>query len=382
MKERIRFLFRNYWVEMLVIPPFLIVLCYYLYGAAYFSSWQNFGRMTFPWLFVAFIAPIGCHWVRRVTLHKFTKLDEWPKRVVWSLLGYLFFTVGFAKLTYFMLTQFAVSAIVRARLSGANGLEMAQIHFVDLVPSEKNFYGVLIIASMCVLIIATLYECITYFGKWRDALTETEQVEKLLLESQFQSLQSQLNPHFLFNSLNVLSSLISENPRRAEDFVDELSNVYRYLLRSNEREVTSVDEELRFIRSFFHLLETRHDTGVSMKINVGQENYDKNLPALALQILVENAVKHNEISPERPLNIEIFSQQPIPTAGLKMPESHYPAQIVVRNNLQRKATRPKSNHVGLDNLSQRYELLGVPGFDVCDDGEFFAVTLPLMGSEL
>jgi len=229
-----------------------------------------------------------------------------------------------------------------------------------------------------VLITAMLYEGITYFGKWKDALTEAEQVEKLHLESQFQSLQSQLNPHFLFNSLNVLSSLITENPRRAESFVDELSNVYRYLLRSNERELASVGEELRFIRSFFHLLETRHDTGVSMRINVGQENSDKKLPALALQILVENAVKHNEISPEKPLNIEIFSQQCVPPANSKMNECYFTCQIIVRNNIQRKATRPQSNYVGLDNLRQRYELLGVQGFDVIDDGQYFTVTLPLI----
>jgi len=355
MKQRLLFLLRHYWVEMVVIPPFLVALCYFFYGDAYLSSTSNFVRMTFPWLFMSVLSPIACHWVRRVTLQKFKKLEDWPKRVVWSILGYMFFTAGFAKITFWLLSS---------------------TRYTELVPSEKNFYGLLILVSMCVLITAMLYEGITYFGKWKDALTETEQVEKLQLESQFQSLQSQLNPHFLFNSLNVLSSLITENPRRAEDFVDELSNVYRYLLRSNERELASVGEELRFIRSFFHLLETRHDTGVSMKINVGSENFDKKLPALALQILVENAVKHNEISPGKPLNIEIFSQQSAPPANSKTKD--FNCQIVVHNNLQRKATRPQSNHIGLDNLRQRYELLGVKGFDVCDDGQFFTVTLPVI----
>ena len=357
MKARLLFIFRNYWVEMIVIPPFLVALCYFFYGDAYLSSGSNFIRMTFPWLFMSIISPIACHWVRRITLQKFKKLEDWPKRVVWSILGYMFFTAGFAKTTYFVLDM---------------------TRYTELVPSEKNFYGLLILVSMCVLITAMLYEGITYFGKWKDALTETEQVEKLHLESQFQSLQSQLNPHFLFNSLNVLSSLITENPRRAEDFVDELSNVYRYLLRSNERELALVGEELRFIRSFFHLLETRHDTGVSMNIKVGQENFDKKLPALALQILVENAVKHNEISPGKPLNIEIFSQQCTPPAKSKMNECYFTCQIIVRNNIQRKATRPQSNHVGLDNLRQRYELLGVSGFDVVDDGQYFTVTLPVI----
>jgi two-component system, LytTR family, sensor kinase len=346
MREHIRFIVRHYWVEILLIPPFVMALCYYLYGDIYFSSWKNFGYLSFPWLFTAIASPIACHWVRRSNLRRFTKLEDWPKRVIWSVFGYLFFTVGFAKTTYWVLCY---------------------THFGGIIPTERKFSILVILAAMIVLIIATLYECITYFEKWKEAISETEQLEKLYLETQFQSLQSQLNPHFLFNGLNVLSSLIAESPRRAEDFVDELSNVYRYLLRSNDREIASVGEELRFIRSFFHLLETRYDTGVSMKINVRQEIYDTNLPALALQILVENAVKHNEISPEKPLKIEIFDGK---NTGQTC--------LIIRNNLQRKATRPASNHVGLENLRQRYALLGKSGFEVQNDGRYFIVTLPIL----
>lgn len=367
MTTQLRFLLRHYWVEMVMIPPFLIVVCHFLYGDAYWKSWHNFAYMTFPWVFSSLISPVACHWVRNYTLQRFTKLDDWPKRVFWSILGYLVFTVGFAKLTY---------------------ATLCATRYADLVPTEKKFYGLVIIAFMCVLIIATMYEGITYFGKWKDALTETELLEKLQLETQFQSLQSQLNPHFLFNSLNVLSSLIAENPRRAEDFVDELSNVYRYLLRSNERELASVGEELRFIRSFFHLLKTRHDTGIALKIDVTADCFSKKLPALALQILVENAVKHNEISPEFPLNIEIFSTDRTISADgwdnfYKNEQKWEPAdaidpKIVVRNKLQRKSTKTTSNRVGLDNLRQRYALLGVPGFELRDDGQYFTVVLPLM----
>jgi LytS/YehU family sensor histidine kinase len=234
---------------------------------------------------------------------------------------------------------------------------------------------------MCVLITATLYEGVTYFDKWKTALSEAEQMEKLNLESQFQSLQSQLNPHFLFNSLNVLSSLITENPRRAEDFVDEVSNVYRYLLRSNEQELASVGEELRFIRSFFHLLKTRHETGISLKISVSANNLNKKIPTLALQILVENAVKHNEVGPEKPLFIEIadISGEAVGEASADEHASQqsYP-RLLVRNTLQRKTGRISSTRVGLDNLRQRYELLGVAGFEVQHEAGYFTVVLPLL----
>lgn len=342
---------RQYWVELVLVPPFLVALCYFFYGDAYLSSWYNFGRMTFPWFFSSVLSPIACHWVRNTTLRRFTHLEDWPKRVFWSIMGYLFFTIGFAKITYFVLVS---------------------TRYADLAPSKNHFFGLLLLSTMCVLIIATMYEGITYFGKWRDALTEAEQLEKLHLETQFQSLQSQLNPHFLFNSLNVLSSLIAESPRRAERFVDELSNVYRYLLRSNERELAKVADELRFIRSFFHLLETRHDSGIALQIQVSPECLDQKLPALALQILVENAVKHNVISPDRPLKIEIFYENLPAGTGASG------GQIVVRNNLQRKNALRNSNRVGLENLAQRYELLGVPGFSVRETDQNFVVTLPLL----
>lgn len=355
MMERLQNLTRHYWVEIALVPPFLVALCYFFYGEAYLSSWYNFGRMTFPWLVSSSLAPIACHWVRNTTLRRFARLEDWPKRVFWSIMGYLFFSVGFAKITYFILIS---------------------TRYTDLVPSKNHFFGLLVLAAMCVLIVATVYEGITYFGKWRDALTEAEQLEKLHLETQFQSLQSQLNPHFLFNSLNVLSSLIAENPRRAEDFVDELSNVYRYLLRSNERELATVADELRFIRSYFHLLETRHDAGISLQIQVPPEYLDKQLPALALQILVENAVKHNIISTNQPLRMDIFYENPLPS------EQAGGGQIVVRNNLQRKNTLRSSNRVGLENLAQRYDLLGTPGFAVRENDRDFTVTLPLLQPEM
>lgn len=345
MKALLKHIVRNYWVELVTVPPAVVVACYWLYGDNYFTSFPHFLKLTLPWLVISILSPVCCHWVRDTTMKRFSRLEEWPKRVVWSLTGYMFFTVGFAKATYFFISS---------------------TNYGNLMPSLDHFYGLLLISSMLVLIITIMYEGITYFEKWKNALTEAEQLEKLSLETQFQSLQSQLNPHFLFNSFNVLSSLIAENPRRAEGFVDELSNVYRYLLRSNEQELITVREELRFIRSFFHLLQTRHEKGISLDIQVDPVFELQKLPALALQILLENAVKHNEISPEKPLQVAITGQV---QAGNR---------LLVRNNMQQKATQPLSNRVGLDNLKQRYELLGVKGFEVQNDGCFFSVYLPLL----
>ncbi len=343
MKRYLTNLFKNNWVEFLFVPPAFVGICYFLYGESYLASRRNFCLMALPWLIFAVTVSMACKWWRRVMHGRFGRLEDWWKRLMFSVSGYFF---------------------IHATLIFSLFYVLRKLPFQDFFPAEERFYLVVIANFSLMLIITIFYEGVTFFGKWKEAITEAEQLEKLNLDSQFRSLQSQLNPHFLFNSFNVLSSLIPESPRRAEDFVDELSNVYRYLLRSNEQELATVGEELRFIRSYFHLLETRHDKGIALEIKVNKAVLDKRLPALTLQILVENAVKHNEISPEKPLRIEIGEKGPT---------------LLVRNNMQRKNTKPLSNQVGLENLRQRYKLLGVEGFEVEEDGRVFSVTLPMMG---
>ena len=342
MKKRFSFDVGTYWVEMMSIPPLLTALLRALYGDFYLTSLSNFLLITIPWIGVSLVVPVFCHRVRNTALLRFPELDQWRKRVAYSIAGYGAATISFATLAY---------------------VGLSVLPYPEMAFSWKKWYILFLLSSMAVMIGAASYEGITYYHKWRAALAEAETLEKLQLESQFQSLQSQLNPHFLFNSFNVLSSLIAENPRKAEDFVDELSNVYRYLLRANEQERTLVADELRFIRSYFHLLKTRHDTGIDLKINVDPEWLDRKLPALTLQILVENAVKHNEISPEKPLTIHIGATE---------------NALWVTNNLQRKNARLLSNRVGLDNLRERYQLLNQSGFDVQDDGRTFTVVLPFI----
>jgi two-component sensor histidine kinase len=343
MKNTWKSLFENYWPSLFTGPVFVLIGCRYLYGDAYFASMSNFLRMTLVWMCVMLILSGGSLWVRSVMLNRFPKLDDWGKRITFTLVGYL----GFAAIPSWTIFQL-----------------LKVLPFPELRGDETRFFILWIIPIIITVLYATVYECITYFSKWKEAIAEAEQLEKLNLESQFRSLQSQLNPHFLFNSFNVLSSLIAEDPRRAEDFVDELSNVYRYLLRSNEQELAKVSDELRFIRSFFHLLQTRHDTGIALKIDVSPQIASKKIPALALQVLVENAVKHNEISPEKPLLIAVYAEND--------------TALMIKNNIQVKQTKSTSNRVGLENLRQRYELLGISSFSVADDGHFFTVSLPVL----
>lgn len=184
------------------------------------------------------------------------------------------------------------------------------------------------------------------------------------LQQEFDVLKSQVNPHFLFNCFNTLSSLIVEDPQRADSFLNELSKVYRYLLRNNESSLSTLQNELNFIESYFKLLKTRHGEAVQFQLEIDKRYNHYLLPSLSLQLLVENAVKHNVLSKNKPLMIDIFT-----TAANR---------LVVSNNLQRRTKKGPSNRIGLDNIRTKYELLRQRGFQVMEDGRSFTVVLPLI----
>lgn len=221
--------------------------------------------------------------------------------------------------------------------------------------------------------IQIFYHCIYYviyegsyvMRAWQQTYAQNERLKKNKLQHQLDTLKSQINPHFLFNSLNSLSMLIHENPRQAEAFVDEISSVYRYLLRANDQELTTLDRELHFIKSYFQLLKTRYGTGIELYIAVSERQLERKIPPLTLQLLVENAVKHNVILPESPLVVEILTRGQL---------------LVVQNNLQRKNTAVPSNRVGLANIATKYRLLGKREIFIREDAGRFVVTLPLLAN--
>lgn len=192
-----------------------------------------------------------------------------------------------------------------------------------------------------------------------------QQLRQEMSEVQMRALQSQLNPHFLFNSLNSLSSLIADEPVKAEQFVDEMASVYRYILQTNDVELTTLNRELQFIHSYFHLLQTRYARGIELKIEVDAQLMNSQLPPLTLQLLVENAVKHNIVSRDQPLKIHISTTEL--------------SWLTVRNTLQRKSIdRVKSTQKGLLNILTKYKMLGQPTPTVEETDSEFVVMLPLI----
>jgi len=234
---------------------------------------------------------------------------------------------------------------------------------------DRNQLTIALYTGVALTLVATsMWEAEYTFKQWKDSLAEKEKLQQLTLQHEFDTLKSQVNPHFLFNCFNTLSSLISEDTKQAEVFLDELSKVYRYLLRNNEDGLSSLQTEIKFIQSYYRLLRTRHGEAVQLSIETDKKYDQYMLPSLSLQMLVGNAVKHNVLSKNKPLMIDIFT-----TAGNK---------LVVSNNLQQRTIKVPSNKIGLENIKAKYELLGCNDFHVLKDQKTFSVVLPLIWNKM
>ncbi|GAB3715560.1 hypothetical protein GCM10027592_56230 [Spirosoma flavus] len=191
-----------------------------------------------------------------------------------------------------------------------------------------------------------------------------QRLEQEKTNVQLRALQSQINPHFLFNSLNSLSALIDDDQQRASEFVDQLSQVYRYLLKTSDQPMTTLASELAFIEAYYHLLKTRHGNGLQLNVAVEPKYQSWLLPPLTLQLLVENAVKHNIVLASKPLRIDI-----------SVDEMKY---LTIRNNLQRKRSLVLSNGIGLSTIFTQYQKLEHPIPDIIESETYFMVRLPLI----
>lgn len=220
---------------------------------------------------------------------------------------------------------------------------------------QKWWFVLLSLISVSGLILA--------FVRNREARLQREaQLKRERVESQFETLKSQINPHFLFNSFNTLITIIEENPQVAVSYVEHLADFYRNIIVYRERDFISLQEEMELVKSFSFLLQKRYEAGFRLISRLNGQTGQ--VMPLSLQMLVENAVKHNIISESKPLTVEIFSEND--------------GYITVRNNIQKKIKPEPSTHFGLQSLIHRYQLLGERPVLVADNGAFFTVKVPVV----
>lgn len=212
-------------------------------------------------------------------------------------------------------------------------------------------------------LVTAIYEAAYYISRWKESIAETERIRKEHTIAQLESLRNQVNPHFLFNSLNTLASIIPEDPEKSVEFVQKLASVYRCILDITDRGVISLDEELACLRNYIFLLETRFGGNLQVEINTDDRALNKFLVPMSLQMLVENAIKHNVVSQKRPLHVKIHA-----TAN----------DVVVENNLQLKDQVSEGTGTGLQNISNRYRLIFDREIEIKKDHSTFRITMPLM----
>ncbi len=216
-------------------------------------------------------------------------------------------------------------------------------------------------------IVIGIYETIYYVQKFQETKVESEQLKRANIQSQLDTLKNQVNPHFLFNSLNTLATIIPEDQDLSVQFVQKLSKVYRYILEIKNLQMISLREELSFLNSYVFLLRIRHGDTLQINIIIPDELMEDKLVPLSMQILVENAIKHNIISTQKPLTIDVFVEG---------------ENIIVKNNLQKKRQVVESTKTGLDNIRDRYRLLSDKVVETIVTTGSFMVSLPIIKTKV
>ena len=231
-------------------------------------------------------------------------------------------------------------------------------------PDNEVIFTSTLIIMICVVFITHVYETAFLVKESESEIVKNEQLERAKAQAELEALKNQIDPHFIFNSLNTLSHLIEENPLKAKQFNDNLADVYRYILQNKTRELVLLHEEIAFLNDYFSLLKIRFEEAVQLIIAIDESLWGQYLiPPISLQLLAENAIKHNEFSDALPLVVTITLDND---------------SLIIQNDIHRKDLRKESSRIGLSNLGERYRLTVNREISVYESDEKFIVTLPLL----
>jgi len=287
------------------------------------------------------------------------------------LIGFLIFVVNYRyyqplntqyKLTFNKIFSSGLITLAIVILAFLIVNQINHFFITDFRP-HRSYIESLTSNLFCAAVVVLSINVIRFINHKQTIELEVEKLKTESLNSQFEALKNQISPHFLFNSLTALNNLVEEDPKTANTYINRLSQVLRYSLQSNKKQTVSVAEELEFIESYLFLLKIRYGDNLSINTKINNDFLYFRIPPLTLQILIENAVKHNEISKNKPLLIEVLSN-----AG---------ESIWVMNKIQEKLTPEEGNGIGLYNLSKLFRLLGKE-ISISNDKQEFKVEIPLI----
>jgi sensor histidine kinase YesM len=332
--------FREFlWITLLgfVIAILICPQCF-LSIAGFFDSWES----IFLSLLYTYILGYGSGFIISKIENKYSWLDQPTKK----------FFLHFVSLAVF---SFVVSAVVfyifaYLMFEGEKWLTLSEVMHQAKLP------------ALISISIAAFFTGTNFLKNWKKEAIRAERLEKEKIATQYESLRNQVNPHFLFNSLNALSELVYENQELAVKYIHQLSQVYRYVLDSRNLEVVLLEDELSFLESFIFLQKIRFGKNLVVEIDVKHSKSAYLLP-LSLQILFENAIKHNVVSEEDPLKIDIYFKE------------NY---LVIKNKINLKKSMDKGTGIGLENIRMRYTYLTELPVIIHQDRDFFIVEIPIL----
>ncbi len=266
------------------------------------------------------------------------------KRIVLGLLAMVSYSVA-----SYVLIQILMLWILNGTFS------LSQIYYIF-----KGSYVAFLIGAT----LALLFSANGYLQAWRKSELQAEKLKSEMLAYKYESLRNQMNPHFLFNSFNVLSDLIYDDQKQAVKFVQQLSGLFRYVLDNRDKELVPLSKEMAFVESYIFLLKTRFENKIVVENQLVVEDDDLIVP-MSMQLLIENAIKHNEASTSKPLKIEIHRTE---------------NRIEVKNNLQIKRIGEPSSGIGMKNMHQQYKFFTDELIEVFHTDQFYSVKLPILKS--
>ena len=344
-----RYSSKDYLVLGIVILPLSLVLNSVIFGSFFFSNWSNFLLATLTTGILFSIDFVLCGAVAVILKKRLPGENQVGTRLTLMIITFILFTGLFLYLVF-------------------KGYEFfPSLHYTF---NETGFTWAYIGMAIFNIFLTFLHEGISRYDNWKANLVETEALRKVYRQGRLLGLKSQVNPHFLFNSLNSLSSLIHEDERKGEKFLDEMSKVYRYMLHNDEEALVPLRTELKFLESYIYLLKERHQEGFTIKIDIAEEDKDKWLPPLTLQTITENIIAQNSVCRECPLEIQLHTDKD--------------GYVVITNNILPKlATDTQdANDPGLDNLFHKFRLLNKPDVSIGDNScGSRTIRLPLINNK-
>ncbi|MHA7059923.1 sensor histidine kinase [Aquimarina sp. M1] len=341
-KKRIKHLgFNDFW--------FIIIGILILSFVTYFLFNNSFGRYSLTeaitrWGISLFFST--CDWfiIREIMIllrKRFPYFKDNRKRII------LFFLA-------------IVSTVIVVDFVG--GILLSFIWNINYNPASKAkiLVPIILISTMTMAI----YEAIYFYVRLKKSIREEEQSKQMIVQAQLDTLRNQAQPHFFFNTLNTLRDIIDQNSKEeATDFVDKLSAVYRFILESGNANLISLGEELKFSKSYIHIQSERFGNNLYIDWDIPEISLSAKIIPMSLQLLLENAIKHNVISKSKPLTIGVRVQHDL---------------LIVTNKIQPKSTKIPSTKVGLKNIKKRYALISSKPVEITNDKNQFTVSLPLL----